>query len=520
MSDAQPDLTTTSGKLADLRARLAEAQNPYGEETTAAVHESGRTTARERILALLDPNSFVETDALAKHRVEDFGLDRDRPLTDGVVTGYGTVEGRRVCVYSQDDQIFEGALGEVYGEKILKIYDLATKTGVPIVSINAARGTRVAEGLAGLTMYAKIFQAASLASGVIPQVAVIAGANVGISALAPNFADLVVQVDGATSHVADADVVAQVTGERVTEADLGGAHVHEQSTGQAHLTARTDVEALETVRDLLGFLPVNNLAEAPRPGDPITGPVADTITDAERALDLFMPDSDAQPYDVIDVITPLIDGGDLRQLHANYAANVVTGLARVEGRAVGVVANQPSVLAGCLDAAAASKAARFIRMCDAFNLPVISLVDCPGVVPSQEQELAGISRAAAQLTFAYAEATVGKLTVITRKALGPAYVAMGAKDTGTDLVYAWPTAQVAVADAPTAARALYGADADQKADEWAADHLTPYRAAETGLVDAVIEPSTTRAQLIEGLRLLDRKVITRRPRKHDNIPLS
>lgn len=519
MSDAQPDLTTTSGKLADLRARLAEAQAPRGEEAAEAVRQAGRATARERVLALLDPNSFVETDALAKHRITEFGLDRDTPLTDGVVTGYGTVDGRRVCVFSQDDQIFDGALGEVYGEKILKIYDLAVKTGVPVVSINSARGARVAEGLAGLSLYAKIYQAASLASGIVPQIAVVAGANVGVSALAPHFADIVVHVDGATSHVAEADVVTQVTGEEVSELDLGGSDV-QQSTGQAHLTAASDVDALAGVREILGFLPVNNLAEAPRPGEPITGNVAETVTDAERALDGFMPDSDAQPYDVVDVITPLIDGGDLHQLHEHYATNMVTGFARIEGRAVGVVANQPSVLAGCLDTRAAAKAARFIRMCDAFNLPVVSFVDCPGVVPSKEQETAGIGRAAAQLTFAFAEATVGKLSVITRKAIGTAYVAMGAKDTGTDLVYAWPTAQIAVADAPAAARALYGDDADTHAGDWAAEHLTPYRAAETGLVDAVIEPSTTRVKLVEGLRLLDRKVIARRPRKHDNIPLA
>lgn len=520
MSDAQPDLTTTSGKLADLRSRLAEAQSPRGEEAAHAVRESGRATARERVLALLDPHSFVETDALAKHRVEDFGMDRDRPATDGVITGYGTVEGRRVCVYSQDDQIFDGALGEVYGEKILKIYDLATKTGVPIVSIHAARGTRLAEGLAGLTMYAKIFQAASLASGVVPQIAVIAGRNVGVSAIAPNFADLIVQVDGASSHVAEADVVTQVTGEEVSEDDLGGAAVHASRTGQAHLTSASDVDALVLVRDLLGFLPGNNLAEAPRPGEAITGNVADTIGDAERALDTFMPDSDATPYEVTELISALVDGGEFRPLQEDFAQNVVTGFSRIEGRAVGIVANEPSVLAGCLDAAASAKAARFVRLCDAFNLPVVTLVDSPGIVPSREQELQGIGRAVAQLAFAYAEATVGKLTVVTRKAIGASYVALGAKDTGTDLVYAWPTAQIAVADAPTAAKSLFDGPDDPRADEWAATHLTPYRAAETGLVDAVIEPSTTRVQLIEGLRLLDRKVITRRPRKHDNIPLA
>lgn len=520
MTDEKPDLTTTSGKLADLRTRLSEAQAPLGESAAADSRAAGVITARERVLALVDPGSFVETDALARHRVEDKAMSRNRPATDGVVAGYGTVDGRRICVYAHDDQIFDGAIGEVNGEKILKVYDLATKTGVPVVAINAARGTRVIEGLAGLTMAARIANAATLASGIVPQIAVIAGDNTSTAAVNAQFADLTIQVEGTSVQVADADVIGKVTGTTPSAEELGGAHIHATKTGQAHLTAAGVVEAIELAREVIGYLPANNHAEAPRTGDPIIGNVNDSIGDRERALDGFMPDREEETYGVHDIITAIVDGGEFRELQPDFAANLVTGFARIESRAVGIVANQPEILAGCLDHAAATKAARFIRFCDAFNLPVITLVDSPGIVPSVDQEHAGISRALAQLTFAYAEATVGKLTVTTRKAIGPAFVALGAKDTGADFAYAWPTAQIAVADAPTATEALFGDDAAAHADAWAEANLTPYRAAESGLIDAVIEPHTTRVQLIEGLRLLDRKVVTRRPRKHDNIPLA
>lgn len=520
MTDSKPDLTTTSGRLSDLRSRLSEAQAPLGEETVAQIHSAGSTTARERVLNLLDEGSFVETDALARHRVTDNKMDRNRPATDGVVTGYGTVAGRRVCVFSQDDSIFDGALGEVHGEKILKIYDLATKTGVPVVGIHAADGTRVVEGVAALHLNAKLFSAAAEASGLIPQIAVIAGANVGLAAVAPNFADLIIQVEGATSHLAAADVVTKVTGEAATAESLGGATVHSETTGQAHLVATTDVEAIELAREVLGFLPVNNHAEAPRTGEPVTGSIAANLRETDLELDNFIPDSDAATYDVVDVITRVVDGAVLRQVQPNYAPNIVTGFARIEGRSVGIVANQPTELAGCLDAAAAAKAARFIRLCDAFNLPIVEFVDSPGFLPSTQQEHAGAARAAAQLTYAFAEATVGTLSVVTRKALGTAYVVMGSKGIGADLAFAWPTAQIAVADAPTAVTALYGEDHDEaQSAQWVAEQLTPYRAAESGLIDAVIEPSHTRGHLIEGLRLLDRKVVARRPKKHGNIPL-
>lgn len=513
MTDTKPDLTTTSGRIADLRARLNETQAPLGQEKIDEVHATGAMTARERATALFDEGSFVETDALARHRVTEAGMDRNRPTTDGVVTGYGTVEGRRVCVYSQDDTIFDGALGEVFGEKILKLYDLASKTGVPVVGFHASSGTRMIEGTAALNMYAKLFEAASLASGLIPQISVITGHNVGLSAIAPTFADLLVQVEGSSLHLVDAEVIASVGGSSATPEELGGAAVHSGATGLSHLTADSDEEAISLVREVLAFLPVNNLSEAPRTG----GQASAELRELDRELDNIIPDTDSQAYDIIDVITRVVDDAVLRQVQETYAPNLVTGFARVEGRAVAVVANQPTELAGCLDAAAATKAARFIRMCDAFNLPIIEFVDSPGFFPSAKQEQTGVARAAAQMAFAYSEATVGKITVITRKSLGVAYVLMGSKSTGADLVYAWPTAQIAAADAKTATTALHGDDA--KAEQWASENLTPYLAAESGLVDAVIEPSSTRHRVVEGLRLLDRKVIARHPKKHANIPL-
>lgn len=474
MTQAKPDLTTTSGKLSDLRNRLAEAQAPLGPEAVEATHAAGDLTARERLSALLDEGSFVETDALARHRATDFQLDRTRPATDGVVTGYGLVDGRRVCVFSQDDTIFDAALGEVYAEKILKVYDLAAKTGVPVVGVYAGTGPRLAEGVVTLSMYAKLFQAAADASGLVPQIAVVSGSVQGLQSVGPWLADLVIGRD-----------------EQV-----------------AHLTAADDAAALALARTLLSHLPVNNRAEAPRHKDPLPPAGEDPAT-----LDAFIPDAEAAAFDVREVLAQVLDGGSLLELQSQVAGNLLTGFAHVEGRPVGVLANQPLVDDGVLDAAAATKAARFLRTCDAFNLPILQFVDSTGI-PATQADSAAAQQAAAQLAYANAEASVGKLTVILRRALGSGYVLMGAKDTGADLVYAWPTAQIAVTGAEEAAAAL-GTDAET----YAADHLNPYRATEQGMVDAVIEPSTTRAKITEGLRFLERKVVVTRPKKHGNIPL-
>lgn len=508
MTTTSPDLTTTAGRLADLRARLAEAEAPVGTDAVEATHAAGNLTARERLLSLLDDDSFVETDALARHRSAEFGIDSQRPLTDGVVTGYGTIQGRKVCVFSQDATVFEGTLGEVYGEKIIKIYDLAIKTGVPIIGIHEGAGARIAEGIVTLSMYSRIIARSTTASGLIPQIAIVTGHTEGVHALAPVFADILVMVDGQASlHLVAADVVEKVTGASATPDSLGSAQVHSATSGTAHATAASDAAALELVQEIIGFLPANNRAEAPRAEAP-------EATAADGELDTIVPDSGAQTYDISDIIRRIVDNGAFFELQPHYATNIITGFARIEGRTVGIVANQPSELAGCLDSVSAEKAARFIRTCDSFNIPLIEFVDSPGFVPSEGEEHGGVLRRGAKLAYAYAEASVGKITVITRRAIGASYVLMGSKDLGADLVFAWPTAQIAVAEAAAAVDKLSVDEAD-----YAEKYLTPYLAAERSLVDAVIEPSTTRARLVDGLRLLDRKVLMTPPKKHGNIPL-
>lgn len=499
MTASKPDLSTTAGKLADLRARLAGAQEPLGSEVTESTHAAGNHTARERVLALVDEGTFVETDALARHRVEDFGMDRAKHATDGVVTGYGQIGGRRVCVFSQDPAVFEGALGEVYAEKIMKIYALATKTGVPLVGIYDSVGPRFQEGVVTAAMYAKLLRAATEASGLIPQIAVVTGHTSSLAALTVPLADLVIMAEDASVHVADTD----------SPAEAGSADVHSQTTGLAYLVAATDKEAIAKAREVLGFLPVNNRAASPL----AESPVGEDVDKAQAALDNFMPDDEDAAYDVREIIKTVTDG-DLLELKPDFAANIVTGFAHISGRAVGVVANQPEVNAGRIDGNAADKATRFIRMCDAFNLPIVEFVDSPGVAASVEEEHANLATRTAALAYAYAETQVGLITVVTRKALGASYVLMGSKDLGADLAFAWPTAQIALADAPTAAEKL-----DTDAADYAAAHINPYAAAERGLIDAVIEPSATRAQVTEGLRLLERKVLHPRPKKHGNIPL-
>lgn len=495
---SKPDLTTTAGRIEDLRGRLAEAQAPAGQEEIDAVHARGEATARERIEQLLDAGTFVETDALARHRVEAYKMYRTKPATDGVVTGYGLVGGRRVCVFSQDGSLFDGAVGEVYAEKVLKIYDLATKTGVPVVGIYDSAGPRWQEGIVTAHMQAQILRAATRASGLVPQIAVVAGETASLAATTVPLADVTVMVDGAVLRLTDPTPGADV------QRAAAGAEVHTTSTGVAQLRAATDADALAQARTLLGFLPLNNQA-APPLGAEAQGSATD--------LDTFMPDDDAQPYDVTEILAAVTDG-DFTELSATYADNVVTGFAHVGGRAVGIVANQPASLAGVLTRDGARKAARFIRTCDAFNLPVVQFVDCPGFHPTEEEERGGVVAAAASLAYAFAEAQVGTVTVITRKAFGTAYALLGSKGLGADLVFAWPTAQIALADAPTAAAAL-GVDAQA----YEAENLNPYVATERGLVDAVIEPAHTRAQVLEGLRLLERKVVYPPQKKHGNQPL-
>lgn len=535
-TDEKPDLTTTAGKLADLRNRIAETRFPMGEARVEKVHAKGKKTARERVEYLLDEGSFVEIDALARHRSTNFGLDAKRPVTDGVVTGYGTVDGRKVCVFSQDATVFGGALGEVYGEKIVKIMDMAIKTGCPIIGINEGAGARIQEGVVSLGLYSQIFLRNTQASGVIPQISLIMGACAGGHVYSPALTDFIVMVDKTSKmFITGPAVIKTVTGEEVTQEELGGAETHMTMSGTSHYTAADDADALDFVRDLLSYLPSNNRAETPRVQTAIMeGSIQDNLTEDDLTLDTIIPDSTNSPYDMKEVISAIVDDGEFLEIQEAYAENLIVGFARIEGRAVGIVANQPMQFAGCLDIKSAEKGARFVRTCDAFNIPIVEFVDVPGFLPGTNQEYEGIIRRGAKLLYAYCEATVGKITVITRKAYGGAYCVMGGKEMGADLVYAWPTAEIAVMGASGAVGFIYRKELKKAAEdpnqdmqklmkEYEAEYertlVNPYMAAERGFVDAVIPPSETRGHLIEGLRLLDRKVVNVPAKKHGNIPL-
>ncbi len=507
-----------------------------GEAAVDKVHAKGKMTARERILALLDEGSFVELDALARHRSVNFGLENNRPLGDGVVTGYGTIDGRDVCIFSQDVTVFGGSLGEVYGEKIVKVMDLALKTGRPLVGINEGAGARIQEGVVSLGLYGEIFHRNIQASGVIPQISLIMGPAAGGHVYSPALTDFVVMVDQTSQmFVTGPDVIKTVTGEDVTMEDLGGAHTHMVKSGVAHYVASGEQDALDYVKDLLSYLPSNNRAEAPRfpATDPISGAIEDSLTDEDLELDSIIPDSPNQPYDMHEVIARLLDDDEFLEVQAERAMNIIVGFGRVDGRSVGIVANQPTQFAGCLDIDASEKAARFVRTCDAFNIPIITLVDVPGFLPGTGQEYNGIIRRGAKLLYAYGEATVGKITIITRKAYGGAYDVMGSKHMGADVNLAWPTAQIAVMGASGAVGFVYrkqlqqaakdGGDVDalrlELQNEYEDTLVNPYVAAERGYVDAVIPPSHTRGQIVSALRLLERKMVTLPPKKHGNIPL-
>ncbi|MFT4041841.1 MAG: acyl-CoA carboxylase subunit beta [Gordonia sp. (in: high G+C Gram-positive bacteria)] len=535
-SNAEPDIHTTAGKLADLRRRVEETRYPVGEAAVAKIHDKGKLTARERIQYLLDDGSFVELDALARHRSTNFGLAERRPLGDGVVTGYGTIDGREVCVFSQDASVFGGSLGEVYGEKIVKVMDLAIKTGRPLVGINEGAGARIQEGVVSLGLYADIFYRNVRASGVIPQISLIMGATAGGHVYSPALTDFVVMVGNqGQMFITGPDVIKTVTGEDVTMEDLGGAHTHMTKSGVAHYVGTDEQDALDYAKDLLSYLPSNNRAEPPRrPSGPIaSGSIEDNLTAEDLELDTLIPDSPNQPYDMHEVIERIIDDGEFLEVQAERATNIIVGFGRVDGRSVGIVANQPTQFAGCLDIDASEKAARFVRTCDAFNVPIITLVDVPGFLPGTDQEYSGIIRRGAKLLYAYGEATVGKITVITRKAYGGAYDVMGSKHMGADVNLAWPTAQIAVMGASGAVGFVYrarlkeaaagGEDVDalrlQLQQEYEDTLVNPYVAAERGYVDAVIPPSHTRGHISTALRLLERKSVSVPPKKHGNIPL-
>ncbi|MQA61710.1 MAG: methylmalonyl-CoA carboxyltransferase [Actinophytocola sp.] len=530
------DIHTTAGKLADLYRRNDEAVHAGSARAVEKQHAKGKMTARERIDMLLDPGSFVELDELARHRSTNFGQEKNRPYGDGVVTGYGTVDGRPICVFSQDVTVFGGSLGEVYGEKIVKVMDLAIKTGRPIVGINEGGGARIQEGVVSLGLYGEIFTRNVKASGVVPQISLIMGANAGGHVYSPALTDFVVMVDQ-TSHmfITGPDVIKTVTGEEVSFEDLGGGRTHNTKSGNAHYLGADEEDAISYVKELLSFLPANNLSEAPVfEAPPHSGEsVADDITDDDRELDTLIPDSPNQPYDMHEVIRRVVDDGEFLEVHALFAPNILVGFGRIEGQAVGIVANQPTQFAGCLDIDASEKAARFVRTCDAFNVPVLTFVDVPGFLPGTDQEWNGIIRRGAKLIYAYAEATVPLVTVITRKAYGGAYDVMGSKHLGADLNLAWPTAQIAVMGAQGAANIVHrktlanavdeGKDVEALRQELIQDYedtlCNPYQAAERGYVDSVIPPSFTRGYVARSLRVLREKRETLPPKKHGNIPL-
>ena len=520
------DVHTTAGKLADLERRLDEAIHAGSARAVERQHAKGKLTARERVAMLLDEGSFVELDELARHRSTAFGLDRNRPYGDGVVTGFGTIDGRQVCVFAQDFTVFGGSLGEVYGEKICKVMDLAMKTGCPIIGINEGAGARIQEGVVSLGLYGEIFRRNVHASGVVPQISLIMGTCAGGHVYSPAITDFTVMVDK-TSHmfITGPDVIKTVTGEDVTMEDLGGANTHNSRSGNAHYLGSDESDAIEFVQALLSYLPPNNLEDPPAyPADAVLG-----VSDDDRMLDALVPDAPNQPYDMHTVVEAVLDEGEFLEVQPLFAPNIVVGFGRIEGHSVGVVGNQPLHFAGTLDIDASEKAARFVRTCDAFNVPVVTFVDVPGFLPGTDQEWNGIIRRGAKLIYAYAEATVPLVAVITRKAYGGAYDVMGSKHLGADINLAWPTAQIAVMGAQGAVNILYRSelrDADDPEElrarlvtEYEDALANPYVAAERGYVDAVISPHETRVEVTRALRALRNKRETLPPKKHGNIPL-
>jgi len=520
------DLHTTAGKIEDLRDRVEEAIHAGSERAVEKQHAKGKKTARERIEMLVDPDSFTEIDEFARHRSTQFGMEKNRPYGDGVVIGTATVDGRPIALYSQDFTVMGGSLGEVHAEKIVKIAEFALKSGIPLIGINDSGGARIQEGVASLNGYGKIFRLNTRSSGVIPQISLILGPCAGGSAYSPALTDFTVMVNE-TSHmfITGPDVIKTVTGEEVGMEELGGARTHNTRTGNSQYLAENEDDAIDYVKALLSYLPSNNMDAAPHL------PATETLEKkaSDIALDTLIPDSPNQPYDMKVLIQALVDEGEFLEVHALYAPNIVVGFARIEGESVGIIANQPNQLAGTLDINSSEKAARFLRFCDAFNIPILTLVDVPGFLPGTEQEWDGIIRRGAKLLYAYAEASVPLVTLITRKAYGGAFIVMGSKYLGSDINFAWPSAEIAVMGAQGAVNILYrkelndAKDPDAKRAELVNDYneslANPYLAAERGTIDTVIEPSQSRAYITKAFRTLKTKRDVLPARKHGNIPL-
>jgi propionyl-CoA carboxylase beta chain len=511
-------------RFRELEERVREAELGGGEERIERQHEAGKLTARERLDVLLDEGSFRELDRLVTHRCSDFGMDKKRVPGDGVVTGYGTVDGRLIYVFAQDFTVFGGSLSMAHGEKICKIMDLAVKNGAPVVGLNDSGGARIQEGVWSLAGYAEYFLRNVLASGVVPQISAIMGPCAGGAVYSPAITDFVFMVDK-TSYMflTGPDVIKTVMHEEVTHEELGGAPIHNTRSGVAHFSSASEAECLGAIRRLLSFLPSNNSEDPPR---------MEATDDPERRdpeLDEIVPDSPNKPYDMKDIIVRVVDDGDFMEVHRDFAPNMVVGFARFDGRPVGIIANQPAALAGVLDIDSSVKGARFVRFCDAFNLPLVTFTDVPGFLPGTAQEFGGIIKHGAKLLYAYCEATVPKVTIITRTAYGGAYVVMSSKHIRGDINLAWPTAEIAVMGAEGAVNVLYRrelAKADDPAalraklvEEFNEKFSNPYIAAAAGFIDRVIRPSETRPVTIDALAMLANKRDSNPPRKHGNIPL-
>jgi acetyl-CoA carboxylase carboxyltransferase component len=511
-------------KIEELRLKREQSHAGGGPERIKKQHDAGRNTAHERLDILLDPGTFREMDAFVTHRATDFGMAKKKFLGDSVATGWGTVNSRLVYTFSQDFTVIGGSLSQAHAEKICKIMDMALKTGAPVIGLNDSGGARIQEGVDSLGGYAEIFLRNTLSSGVVPQISVIMGPCAGGAVYSPALTDFIIMVkDTSYMYITGPDVVKSVTHEEVTHEELGGATVHATKSGVCHLVADNETQALLLVRELLSFIPNNNME------DPPFVPTNDDPLRADAELDNIIPDNPNKPYDIKEIVRKVVDDGHFFEIHEQFAMNIVVGFARLGGHSVGVVANQPAVLAGVLDIDASEKAARFIRFCDAFNIPIITFVDVPGYMPGTQQEYAGIIRAGAKLVYAYCEATVPKLTVTTRKSYGGAYCVMSSKHLRGDLNLAWPTAEIAVMGPDGAVSIVFRRELEEAEDpvakkaELVADYrekfASPYVAAERGYIDDIIEPRDTRARLINGLSVFQNKRDSNPARKHGNIPL-
>ncbi len=518
------NLSRTELRVRELEEKNAEAMLGGGPERIAKHKEGGRLSSRERLDVLLDPGSFIEMDRFVTHRCTNFGMNDKKSLGDGVITGHGRINGKLVFCYSQDFTVFGGSMSRTQANKILKIMDMAMKAGAPIIGLNDSGGARIQEGVEALGGYADIFLRNTLASGVIPQISAIMGPCAGGAVYSPSITDFVFMVkDTSYMFVTGPDVIKTVTHEEVTKEELGGAVAHATKSGVAHFATNDDKHCLLMIRELLSFLPSNNV------DDPAILPTADRPDRIDEALNSFIPDNPRKPYDMLELIKMIVDEGYFLEVHQSYAKNVIVGFARFNGRSVGIVANQPAVLAGCLNIEASKKAARFVRFCDAFNIPLVSLVDVPGFLPGADQEWNAIITHGAKLLYAYAEATVPKVTVITRKDYGGAYCVMSSKHLRGDINLAYPTAEIAVMGAEGAVNIIFR-DAIKKAgnpndervrltNDYESKFANPYIAAENGYVDEVIEPALTRKRIIDSLEMLKNKKDTNPPKKHGNIPL-